>query len=194
MKINYTYCFALILSFVFIFPSHLIAAPKVKRKPGVVLKQEGYYCIIDNKDKVMIKPTTIIAEAAAVGKGYQSAQDHFKTTCPAAPPQQVNPHVLQPSQVVNFDFSFHFPNDEALTSQITYSRGAYKMTLSCDNGADTAAESDVVGDYISIGSSRNIAAVTFDVINPLTSRILIQDRGGDINYCTSGKVILERLS
>src|SRR5262245_21260671 len=104
------------------------AAKRQKKKPGVVLKSDGYYCPIEKADKVIVKSTTEIAVAIATQRGFIAPEEHFRTLCETPSSE---PHVLQPSAIVSFDFGFAFDGDKASTSKLRFSKGTYKATLSC---------------------------------------------------------------
>lgn len=176
------------------FPAlEAFAKPKVKRKPGVVMKRAGYYCPIEKTDKVTVKTTVELAVAAASKKGYISQEDYFKQFCGT---QSSAPHVMVPAEVQSFKFTLKHEGDQAAISPLRILKGTYKFTLSCDiaqTGDNDTFMGVVYGNDIDVVGTKSIQSEikTFDAQQDIVFRI---KDGLFTGFCPSGNFVIERLS
>ncbi len=167
--------------------------PKSSPKKGAVMKAEGYYVPFSVKAKDKLGKTK-----EAIRNGYLNVNDYFAQNSKACLPIVSQPHLLQPSEILNFNFSLKFEGDKASTSVITFTPGSYKFSLTCFDGAITvlATTTYFPTQIITVQNTLTKTAI-HDQKTKEAYRLEIQDSSfgvRDQTFCTSGSLVIERLN
>lgn len=124
-------CLAILISFP---PQSAFAAryTKAKTRPLAVLKNEGYYCAVKDKDSVIEGTNPAGAIRNAESRGYMPVEQY----CGVATESIIEPITLVPGQEFSYDFSAkarQSPGKRVFSRVIDLPKGSYHLSLSCQS-------------------------------------------------------------